>query len=79
MNYSLTNVSEDGFEIQMDFTEPTYVSLQNDPDVVEIEIIFPEMIFSSENGLFLKPEDSIIRMDLPKQLPSGIIQEVVEA
>lgn len=75
----MTNVTEDGIEIQMEFSDPTYVSLQPDPDVAEIEIIYPEMIFSTENGLLMKPEDSLIRVELPKQLPSGIVQEVVEA
>ena len=46
MEYTLTNFTDTGFEIELSFSEPEYVSLQKEPDLVIVSINFPSMIFS---------------------------------
>lgn len=41
MVYSLTNFTEEGFEMELDFSEPEFVSLQKEPDQAIVSLNFP--------------------------------------
>ena len=63
-------------ELQLNFEDPLYISMEEEPEVLEIELLDFNKLVSAEEGLPLQTSEDdgdklLFRMKIPKQMPKS--------
>ena len=75
----LTSWNEDCLEIQLNFTNPEYVSKGISNDAISTTVQNPALFISIDSGESLSPENVRSTSEFPRQLPKGVTEADVAA